>query len=201
MTAAEREAQYARAIAARRAFALPGYATLADVGMEGAYVSPIQLTSGNLAGPMLISKDWLDAPSAQANAARLRQTGYLPEIPFNRVLDGALAQLGLTRGDVYISPIFQLLPDRRSSQIPAVHARASFQAVVRHEIMGRRPVALGQDSARTLRHFGVPHEVAPHPSAPIGTFAQKAEAIAAAIMRAHPGLPGNPTPARQGAAA
>lgn len=175
---------YARAVAARRAFVLPGYPTLAQAGYDGDYVSPIQITSGCLTGPLLISKDWLDAPSAHAHRAELSRTGYLSGNPFNRVIDKVLALMGLTRADIYITPVFHLLTPKRSSQIPAAHARASFDAVGRFEVMGRRPVALGTDSARVLSHFGIDHVAAPHPSARTGSFDDKARTIARAIEAA-----------------
>ena len=175
---------YQRAIAARRAFALPGYPTLAQAGFDGDYVSPIQMTSGNLTGPLLISKDWLDAPSAASNRAELRRTGYLAGIPYNKVIDKVLALLNLTRANIYITPIFHLLTAKRSSAIPMSYARASFDAVGRHELMGRRPVALGTDSARVLSHFGIDHIAAPHPSARIGSYDRRADLIAQAVRAA-----------------
>ncbi|MEN0079764.1 MAG: hypothetical protein AAF753_11700 [Pseudomonadota bacterium] len=172
---------YSRAIAARRAFRLPGYPTLAETGYDGDYVSPIQLTSGNAQGPLLMSKDWLDAPSARKHRDELSRTGYLATNPFNQVIDRVLSLLNLTRADIYITPIFHLLTPKRSSTIPVAHARASFDAVGRHELMGRRPVALGTDSARVLAHFNIPHAVAPHPSARIGSYDYRAERIAEVI--------------------
>ena len=130
---------------------------------------------------MLISKDWLDYPSAQQHRTRLRQRGYLPEIPFNRVIDIALVHANLKRGDVYITPIFHLLTPTRSSTIPVADARACFDAVGQYEVMGRRPVALGLDSSRVLAQFGVDHNCAPHPSARIGTFEKRATLIAKAL--------------------
>ncbi|KIC51284.1 hypothetical protein [Tateyamaria sp. ANG-S1] len=177
-------AAYHRAIAARRAFRLPGYPTLAEAGFDGDYVSPIQMTSGNLTGPLLMSKDWLDAPSANANKAQLKRTGYLPNIPYNKVIDRVLKRLNLTRADIYITPIFHLLTSKRSSTIPVAHARASFDAIGRHELLGRRPVALGTDSARVLQHFGIDHVTAPHPSARIGSYDMRAEQIAQAVQAA-----------------
>lgn len=174
-------ALYARAVAARRAFRVPGYPTLAEEGFDGDYVSPIQMTSGALSGPLLISKDWLDAPSARAHRAELSRTGYLSGNPFNRVIDKVLARLNLRRADIYITPVFHALTPARSSPIPAALARASFNAVGRHELLGRRPVALGTDAARVLRHFGIEHVPAPHPSARIGSHDDKARAIARAI--------------------
>lgn len=179
-----RATRYRAAIAARRAFRLPGYPTLAEEGFDGEYVSPIQLTSGSLDGPLLISKDWLDAPSARANHARLARFGYLADNPFNAVMDRVLALLGLARRQVYITPVFHLLTPRRSSTIPPAHARASFEAVGRHELMGRRPVALGTDAARVLTHFGVAHVAAPHPSARIGSYDARAARIAEALEAA-----------------
>lgn len=178
---ADRRARHARAVAARRAFRLDGYVTLAEAGFDGDYVSPIQMTSGNHCGPLLISKDWLDHPSAATHRAQLLRTGYLPDTPFNRVLDLALRRAGLTRSDVHVSPAFCLLPPRRSTPLPAAHVRASFDAVVRHELMGRRPVALGHDAARALRHFGIPHVAAPHPSSRGGSYDDRAARIATAL--------------------
>lgn len=181
---ADRAAAFRDAIARRRAFRLPGYVTLAEAGFDGDYVSPIQLTSGNLEGPLLITKDWLDAPSARAHHAVLSRQGYLPATPFNQVLDRALALLGLARADIHVTPVFCLLVPRRSHPLPAQDARASFEAVVRHEILGRRPVACGSDAARVLRHFGVPHVATLHPSARGLSHAARAERIAEAVRRA-----------------
>lgn len=177
-------AAYQRAVAARRAFRLPGYPTLAEAGFDGDYVSPIQMTSGNLIGPLLMSKDWLDAPSAQKHRLHLKATGYLPDNPFNQVIDRVVHLLKLARSDIYITPIFHLLTPHRSSTIPVTHARASFAAVGRHELMGRRPVALGTDSARVLAHFGIDHVAAPHPSARIGSYDKRAQLIARAVAAA-----------------
>lgn len=172
------------AIAARRAFRLPGYTTLVEAGFDGDYVSPIQISSGNPDGPILMSKDWLDAPSARAHRDRLTRAGYLPDIPFNRVLDRALALAGLTRGEIYIAPVFCLLPPTRSHPLPARDARASFDAVTRHEILGRRPIAAGKDAGRVLRYFGVAHIETCHPSARGLCFDARADRIAAALLRA-----------------
>ncbi|MEM1235295.1 MAG: hypothetical protein AAGH70_14330 [Pseudomonadota bacterium] len=172
------------AITARRAFRLPGYTTLAEAGFDGEYVSPIQLSSGNPDGPMLMSKDWLDAPSARKHHAELTKTGYLPHIPFNRVLDLALALIGLQRADIYIAPVFCLLSPKRSHPLPAAHARASFENVTRLELNNRRPVAAGTDAQRTLSHFNVEHIATCHPSARGLSFDQRAERIAEALSAA-----------------
>ena len=176
-------AGYARAIAARRAFRLAGYPTLAEEGFDGDYVSPIQMTSGSLTGPMLVSKDWLDAPSVRRHRDELTQQGYLSTNPFNRVIDKVLALLNLTRADIYITPVFHLLTPQRSSTIPVAHARASWDAIGQHERLGRLPIALGHDAARVLSYFNMPHHRAPHPSARTGTFDDKAHQIAEAIAK------------------
>lgn len=173
---------YDTAIKARRAFRLNGFHTLAHEGFDGDYVSPIQISSGNLTGPMLISKDWLDVPSVRANKEELERVGYLASIKYNKVIDLALEAVNLRRSDIYISPIFHLLVNGRSSPIPASGARASFDLVGRHELLGRRPIALGIDAAATLDYFNVPHIKVVHPSARKFTYAQKAEIIAEAII-------------------
>ncbi|KNG94393.1 hypothetical protein ATO11_09380 [Pseudaestuariivita atlantica] len=173
----------ARAIAARRAFRLPGYTTLAEAGFDGDYVTPIEQSSGNPTGPLLMSKDWFDAPSATAHRATLRIKGYLPHIPFNRVLDKALALVGLSRADIFVCPVFCLLPPQRSHPIPNRDLRASFDAVTRHVLLGRRPVAAGTDAARTLGHFGIDHVETCHPSARGLTFDARAQKIATALKQ------------------
>ncbi len=180
----DRPAAYREAVRRRRGFALPGYASLADVGQDGPWVIPIQQSSGNLAGPMLISKDWLDAPTARRAGPRLAGRGYLPGMVYNRVLDRALALLGLQRGDIYITTIFCLLPPRRSHPLAASACRAAFDAVGRFELMGRRPVALGADAARTLRQSGVAAVETLHPSARGIDFDTRARAIASALEAA-----------------
>ena len=175
---------YRDAIARRRAFALPGYVTLADVDFDGDYVSPIQITCGNLTGPMLITKDWLDAPSANANRAILERQGHLGDNPFMRVIDRALQLASLSRDQIYITPVFALLTAKRSSVIPIRDRRASFRAVGQYELMGRRPVACGTDAAAVLRSEGVDHVETLHPSARGLTFETRAQRIAKALEAA-----------------
>ena len=172
------------AIRRRRTFSLPGYRTLAEEGFDGDYVSPIQITSGNLTGPMLISKDWLDAPSARAHRAVLQEGGYLPGNPYNHVIDKVLALVGLARADIYITPVFALLTAKRSSVIPAKDRRASFEAVGQYELLGRRPIALGTDAASVLRLLGIDHIETIHPSARGLTFDDRARRIAKALEAA-----------------
>lgn len=172
------------AIARRRAFSLPGYVTLAQAGFDGDYVSPIQIACGNLTGPMLITKDWLDAPSANANRAILQRQGHLGDNPFMRVIDRALALARLARADIYITPVFALLTAKRSSVIPIRDRRASFRAVGQYELMGRRPIACGTDAASVLRSEGVDHIETLHPSARGLTFEARAQRIAKALEAA-----------------
>ena len=98
-TAALSAAAYAEAIERRRALRIPGYATLADVGMDGEWVSPLQKTAGSLTGPVLIALHWLEADAVEPNRAVLDELGYLPEINFNKVLNRALELAGLIRSD------------------------------------------------------------------------------------------------------
>lgn len=177
----DRVALYNQAIDRRRGFRLPGYATLAEAGFEGAWVSPIQITSGNLTGPMLITKDWLDVPSAIRNARVLLELGYLPGIAFNVVLDAALRLVGLLRADIYVTPVFKLLTPSRSHAIPGADARASFADVTQHELLGRKPVAAGTDAIRVMQHFGIPHVATAHPSARGLDFATRAKTLAKAF--------------------
>lgn len=168
-------------IAARRAFTRPGYRSYADVGLDGDYVSPYQLSCGNLSGPVLISYNWLDAPTAVAHRDTLARLGYLPQMLFNRVLDLALRLAALTRDSIYLTHAFHLLPTQRSAPVPTADVAASFDAITRHEIAGRPVVALGRVSAEACTRFAIPHRAVPHPSARGMTIPAKATRIAEAL--------------------
>lgn len=171
----------ARLIEMRRSFTRPGYATYADVGVDGDYVSPYHLTCGNPAGPVLISYNWLDAPSARTHRATLRQMGYLPQMLFNRVLDRALQIARLTRDAIYLTHAFHLLPASRSAAIPQRDIEASFDAITRHEIAGRPVIALGNAAARACNRFAIPCRSLTHPSARGRSMRAKAAEIATAL--------------------
>lgn len=170
-------------IAARRAFQRPGYRSYADVGLDGNYVSPYQLSCGNPSGPVLISYNWLDAPTADTHRDTLARMGYLPQMLFNRVLDLALSLVKMTRNDIYLTHAFHLLPARRSATVPAADVEASFEAITRNEIAGRPVVALGRVATAACARFGIPHRAVSHPSArglPVRTkAAQIAETLGA----------------------
>jgi hypothetical protein len=169
-------------IARRRAFRLPGYCTLADVGLDGEYVSPPQITSHSETGPVLLAYNWLDAQTARDHASALRQCGYLKGMVFNNIVDAALAHSGITRADIYITQAFHLLPQSRSDQIPQKEMDASFGAVTRYELEGRKIIALGGAAAGCCSRAGItPYKVVPHPSARIGTD-RKVESLSTAIM-------------------
>ncbi|NBE06538.1 hypothetical protein [Paragemmobacter ruber] len=180
----DRAAAHHQAVANRRAFRLPGYVTYAEAGFEGDWTCPIQITSGNRSGPVIVTKDWLDAPSAIAHRETLLRLGYLPEMPFNAVLDRALARAGLARSDIYITPVFKLMPSTRSYPIPMRDIRASFEAITRFELIGSRPIAAGKDAIRALTAAGIDHIPVAHPSARGFDFETRAEALASAFSRA-----------------
>lgn len=154
-------------IAARRTFQLSGYLTLADVGMDGDYVTPLQIAAQSPTGPVLLAHHWLDAVSARRHQALLRELGYLPGIPFNKVVDRALALCELTRADTYMTQVFHLLPpEDRTGRVSPASLDRSFERITRHELEGRKVVALGGAAASTCRRNGIePNQVVDHPSA------------------------------------
>jgi hypothetical protein len=178
---ADRE-RYRDWVSRRRALTLAGYKTFADVGLEGEWTTPYHLASCAPDGPVLLTYNYLDAPSAAAHRAELAVSGYLPGMPFNRVLDLALAKARLTRADLYVTHAFHLLPATRSAAISSSDLDKSFDAVGRHECEGRRVIALGEAAARLCRRHGLPHVATPHPSARGLDFARRADAIAAALI-------------------
>jgi hypothetical protein len=166
----------------RRDLRLDGYATLADVGFDGPWVTPYQKTACAKDGPVLIAYNWLDVPSVSQYRPILEKYGYLPGIPFNIVLDQALSQCGMTRADLYITQAFHLLPARRSQTIATRDVDYCFDAVTRHELLGRRVIALGTSAARACRRHGIQHCPVNHPSARGLPYRERANAIAQAIV-------------------
>lgn len=168
-------------VAARRALRIPGYATLADVGLDGPWTTPYQIASASADGPVLLTYNYLDAPSAVSHRDELLSKGYLAGMPFNSVLEQALAQAGMRRSDLYVTHAFHLLPETRSAGVKARYVDHSFDSVGRHELTGRRVIALGTVAARVCRRHGIAHTATAHPSARGLSFAQRAEALAAAL--------------------
>ncbi len=174
-------------IAKRRSFRIPGYKTLCDVGFDGDWVTPIQKVSASPNGPVLIGKHWLDAESVADNREILELCGYLPCIPFNKVLDMALKKAGLRRREIYVTQAFHLLPPcDRSQKIPDKDLDRSFEKITRHEVEERAVIALGKDVADTCRRAGIPFKCVPHPSArgKGKTYEYKAEELANALRGA-----------------
>ena len=177
----EKLARMSHAVAARRAFAPEGYATLTDVGLDLDLVSPYQLTCGNPGGPVLVSYNFLDAPTARLNCNQLASIGHLPGMLFNRVLDRVLAQIGMVRADLYLTHAFHALPATRSASVPRKLVEESFDRVTRHEIGPRPVIALGRAAAEACARFAQPHIAVPHPSARGATVAAKAASLAKAL--------------------
>jgi hypothetical protein len=173
---------YLEIVERRRELRLDGYATLADVGFDGPWVTPYQKTACAKDGPVLIAYNWLDVRSVNEHRPILEKYGYLPHITFNRVLDQALSQCGITRADLYITQAFHLLPSRRSQTIATRDVDYSFDAVTRHELPGRRVIALGGPAARACHRHGIQHCPVVHPSARVLTYREKANALAQAIV-------------------
>ena len=150
----------------RRKFSLPGYKTLEDIGFDGPWITPIQKASKSQDGPVLVAKHWLDEKSVEEHRDVLERCGYLPFIPFNKVLDRALELAGMCRDNIYITQVFHLIPtENRSQYIPQRDMQASFNAITRYEVEGRTVIALGKDAERACKNAGVKCWPVPHPSA------------------------------------
>ncbi len=154
---------------------------MAEVGFDGPWVTPLQITGGSLSGPVLIALHWLEVDAVEANRAELEQVGHLPRITFNRVLDRALALVGRSRADVYLTQCFHVLPQRRSQSIPVAALDRSFAEVTAHEIAGRAVVTLGAAAAGACRRAEVSHHATLHPSARGLSFDARAKEIAKAL--------------------
>ncbi len=171
-------------IARRRELQVPDqfqeqWVTLADVGFDGDWVSPIQKISNSMTGPVLVAKHWLDAESVNQERAILECLGYLPDIPFNSTLDRILEDVELTRGNIYITQACHFLPrENRRRKVPRELMKLSIEAVTRYEVEGRRVIALGREAQTALRRADIDFLPCPHPSSSVaGRFAALADAL------------------------
>jgi hypothetical protein len=131
----------------RRALVIEPYKSLADVGFDGPWVTPYQITSKSAEGPVLVALHWLDEPSTLRDRATLQTHGYLPGERFNAVIDAALALRNLSRSDIYVTQTFHLVPATRSERISPAAIRRSFDEVTHFELEGRQVIVLGDVAA------------------------------------------------------
>ena len=152
-----------RNIERRRRFSLPGYKSLADMGLDGEYVTPTQIKACSETGICLVSHNWFDVKSVERYALDpkkyqlLKEKGYDESIPFNRVLDLALYKVGISRKDTYMTQVFHLLPPSQKEPPSEEDVWKSFEAITQHEIQGRRVVALGGPAKTACIEFGIKH--------------------------------------------
>jgi hypothetical protein len=178
----EENLTYQQIIERRRALRIGNYATLADVDFDGDWVTPYQISSCSLGGPVLVAYNWFDVPSLNENREILRKLGYMPEILFNKVIDRALQIVGMDRSDIYVTQAFHLLPTKRSEKITSKDVDFSFDAVTRHELVDRRIISLGDAAEGACRRHGIRSTAVVHPSARGRTIKAKAECLAHAII-------------------
>jgi hypothetical protein len=176
--------QHEQIVSLRRKLRISGYKSLADVGFDGDWITPYQISSRSKTGPVLVALHWLDEPSIELNRDVLLELGFLPELKFNRVLDLALDELNLRRADLYVTQVFHLVPRRRSEVVPGHHLAQSFHEVTLHELRGRKVVALGGTAAQMCASHGVAHYAACHPSRRGFSYQANASDIAQGIALA-----------------
>ena len=186
--------QYQQAIKARREFtvsecpaaAAAGMKSLADVGFDGEYVVPNQISSTALSGPLILLNNWWGweelATLDEVECCDARTKGYLPTKPTNWCLDRAFSLLGLARADFYITQACVLLPSSTMGRSinDSIYA-ASVERVLRLELGGRTPIALGGPAQKACRLARIDFVAAAHPSYQAGE--RRAQEIAAAIRR------------------
>ena len=172
---------YQEIIDRRRALTIEPYKSLAEVGFEGPWVTPYQITSKSSDGPVLVALHWLDEPAILRERPTLQDLGYLPNIRFNTVIDAALARQGMSRSDIYVTQTFHLVPRTRSERISQAAIRRSFDEVTRFELQGRRVIALGDIAAGECARHSIEHVAVCHPSRRGYTNEKNAAEIAEAI--------------------
>jgi hypothetical protein len=156
--------EYQEIIDRRRALIIEPFKSLAEVGFDGPWVTPYQISSKSSEGPVLVALHWLDESQILKKRPTLQDLGYLPRIRFNTVIDAALARQGLSRSDIYVTQTFHLVPRARSERISQAAIRRSFDEVTRFELQGRKVVALGDIAASEYARHNIEHIAVCHPS-------------------------------------
>jgi hypothetical protein len=172
---------YQEIVDRRRALIIEPFKSLAEVGFDGPWVTPYQITSKSFEGPVLVALHWLDETSILTERATLQNLGYLPHIRFNTVIDAALARKGMSRSDIYVTQTFHLIPRKRSERISQAAIRRSFDEVTRLELQGRKVIALGDIAAGECRRHNIEHIAVCHPSRRGYTNEKNAIEIAEAV--------------------
>jgi hypothetical protein len=167
----------------RRALVIEPYKSLAEVGFDGPWVTPYQITSKSSDGPVLVALHWLDEPAILRERPTLQNLGYLPHIRFNTVIDGALERQGMSRSEIYVTQTFHLVPRKRSERISQAAIRRSFDEVTRFELQGRKVVALGGIASGECARHDIEHIAVCHPSRRGYTNEKNAIEISDAIAR------------------
>jgi hypothetical protein len=174
---------YQEIVDRRRALIIEPFKSLAEVGFDGPWVTPYQISSKSSEGPVLVALHWLDESSILRERPTLQDLGYLPRIRFNTVIDAALARQGLSRSDIYVTQTFHLVPRARSERISQAAIRRSFDEVTRFELQGRKVIALGEIAAGECARHNIEHIAVCHPSRRGYSNEQNATEIAEAIAR------------------
>ena len=172
---------YQEIIDRRRALIIKPFKSLAEVGFDGPWVTPYQISSKSSEGPLLVALHWLDESSILRERTTLQNLGYLPNIRFNKVIDAALVRRGLSRSDIYVTQTFHLIPRKRSERISKAAIRRSFDEVTRFELQGRKVIALGDIAAGECARHNIEHIAVCHPSRRGHTNEKNAIEIAEAI--------------------
>jgi hypothetical protein len=172
---------YQEIIDRRRALTIEPYKSLAEVGFDGPWVTPYQITSKSFEGPVLVALHWLDESSILRERPTLQDLGHLPHIRFNTVIDAALARQGFSRAEIHVTQTFHLVPQTRSERISQAAIKRSFDEVTSFELQGRRIVALGEIAAGECARYNIEHIAVCHPSRRGNTNEKNAIEIAEAI--------------------
>ena len=70
---------YQEIIHRRRALTIEPYKSLAELGFDGPWVTPYQITSKSSDGPVLVALHWLDESSIVRERPTLQDLGYAKE--------------------------------------------------------------------------------------------------------------------------
>lgn len=144
-----------------------------------AIMLPHTKSSNSKDGPVSIAYHWTDEERIIKYRSIYERLGYLPSSRFNTVLSLALAHCNLRREDIYMTQTFHLVPRSRSEKISISAIDQSFDEVTRHEVAGRKILALGDEAFAACQRHRVANAIhVCHPSKRGLTDLAKARLIA-----------------------
>ena len=108
---------YREIVERRRTLKIETFKSLADLGFDGPWITPYQITSNSLKGPVLVALHWLDESSILDERTALQHLGFCRVFGSMSSLMLLLRRVHLSRSDIYVTQTFHLVPKSLQSSL------------------------------------------------------------------------------------